>query len=204
MTSLGAAELERRVIPDDRDVRRLALGAGVVGYAAVAFLVALFVVGQPFGTLNDILNGVLGILSAWLAWTMWRRGVSSGALTAVAAFGAAIAVLGSALVTSGTTGFFLAGLVSGVGFALIGLWLIEANRILGRTKAVPRALSRLGLVSGAAMAFGFIDLPGIAMRLDDMSSVPPWIWIGSLWFVGAFALYPAWALWLGLRRVDER
>ena len=204
MTSVGAAELERQVIPDDRDLRRLALGTGVVGYSAVAFLVALFVVGQPFGTLNDILNGLLGILSALLAWTMWRRGVSSGALTAVAAVGAAIAVLGSGLVVSGTTGFFLAGLVSSVGFALIGLWLIEANRILGRTKAVPRALSRLGLVAGAAMAFGFIDLPGVAMRLDDMASVPPWIWVGSLWFVGAFALYPAWALWLSLRRVDER
>jgi len=75
MTSVGAAELERRAIPDVRDIRRLAVGTGVVGYAAVAFLVALFVVGQPFGTLNDILNGVLGILSALLAWTMWRRGV---------------------------------------------------------------------------------------------------------------------------------
>jgi len=204
MTSVGAAELERRAIPDVRDIRRLAVGTGVVGYAAVAFLVAFFVVGQPFGTLNDILNGVLGILSALLAWTMWRRGVSSGALTAVAALGAAIAVVGSALVVSGTTGFFLAGLVSSVGFALIGLWLVEANRILGQTGAVPRALSRLGLAAGTAMAFGFIDLPGIAMRLDDMTSVPPWIWVGSLWFVGAFALYPAWALWLGLRRADDR
>ena len=204
MTSVGAAELERRTIPDDRDIRRLALGTGVVGYAAVAFLVALFVVGQPFGTLNDILNGLLGILSAWLAWAMWRGGVSSGALTAVAGLGAAIAVVGSALVISGTTGFFLAGLVSSVGFALIGLWLVEANRILGRTGAVPRALSRLGLLAGAAMAFGFIDLPGIAMRLDDMAAVPPWIWVGSLWFVGAFALYPAWAIWLGLRRPDDR
>src|SRR4029079_16976603 len=159
MTSVGAAELERRGIPDVRDIRRLAVGTGVVGYAAVAFLVALFVVGQPFGTLNDILNGVLGILSALLAWMMWRRGVSSGALTAVAALGAAIAVVGSALVVSGTTGFFLAGLVSSVGFALIGLWLVEANRILGQTGVVPRALSRLGLAAGTAMAFGFIDLP---------------------------------------------
>ena len=204
MTSVQVAELERWAIPDDRDVRRLALVTGVVGYAAVAFLIALFVVGEPFGTLNDILNGLLGILSAWLAWSMLRRGVSSGALTAVAGLGAAITVLGSALVISRTTGFFLAGLVSGVGFALIGLWLIEANRILGRAKALPRPLSRLGLAAGAAMVFGFVNLPGIAMRLDDMANVPPWIWIGSLWFLGAFVLYPAWALWLGLRRVDDR
>lgn len=204
MTSLQAAELERRSIPDDRDLRRLALVTGGVGYAAIVFLVALFVVGEPFGTINDILNGLLGILSAWLAWTLWRRGVSSGALTAVAGLGAVIALLGSALVMSRTTGFFLAGLVSSVGFALIGLWLVEANRILGRTNALPRRLSRLGLLAGAAMAFGFINLPGIAMRLDDMATVPPWIWIGSLWFVGAFALYPAWAIWLGLHRADDR
>jgi hypothetical protein len=67
-----------------------------VGVCAIASAVALaifFMAGGPFGTINDVLNAGLALLSGYLAWR-----VSGHALLAYVA------------------------LVSSLGFALIGLW----------------------------------------------------------------------------------
>ena len=49
------------------------------------------------------------------------------------------------------------------------------------------------------MAFGVVMAPGIVLRLDDMANAPGWIWVGFLGWLGTFVVYPAWALWVGLR-----
>ena len=46
----------------------------------------------------------------------------------VAGLGAAVAIAGSALVTLDTTGWFLGGNVSSLGFAGVGAWLIALAR----------------------------------------------------------------------------
>jgi hypothetical protein len=53
----------------------VAIATGVVGLFAAAFIILFYTVGAPFGTLNDISNGLLGILTGILAallyaWTL--------------------------------------------------------------------------------------------------------------------------------------
>lgn len=185
--------------PDPR-VARLAVTAGIVGYLSVTSLAVFFAVAGPFGTINDVGNALFGILSAALAIAL--RPVLDGTSTATLATGAAIVgagltVVGSALVISGATGFFLAGLVSSVGFAFIGLWLIAAGRSMASRQGWPPRLATLAIVAGVTMAIGFVTAPGIALGLDDMDNAPGWVWIGFIGWLGAFFLFPGWWIWLG-------
>src|SRR4029079_13153870 len=102
-----------------------------------------------------------------------------------------------------TTGFFLAGLVSNVGFALVGLWLIGLNRRLASDETLPRPLATLGVSWGVVMALGLASIPGIVLGIDYMASAPGWIWIGSVGWIGTFVLYPIWALWFGRSLVQR-
>ncbi len=182
------------------DTTRLALAAGLVAVGSAACLATYFAVGGPFGTVNDVGNATTGILSGLLAWRL-RRHVRGrvGALAMYAAVaGAAITVLGSALVVSGTTGFLFAGLVSSVGFAGIGAWLAVVNRQAGDVAGWPPRLRTLGLAAGALMAVGVLALPGIALGLDDMASAPSWAWIGFVGWLGIYVAYPAWAIATGV------
>jgi hypothetical protein len=191
---IGQAEVGRRAAA-------LAVAIGLIAIGAVVCLVLFYVVGGPLGAINDVGNALIGILSAFLAVEL--RGVARTGWLAIAAtvVGAALTVIGSALVMSGTTGFFLAGLVSSVGFALIGSWLVALNRsttLAGRLRGSVRSL---GLVAGAAMVAGIVAVPGIGMGIDDMNAVPPWLWIFGIGWLGTYLLYPIWCLFMGLSEI---
>jgi hypothetical protein len=181
-----------------RDTGRLAVALGLVSAGSAVCLTAFFVVGGPFGTINDIGNGATGVLSAVLAWRLGEQltGRARDVALGAALVGGAVAVVGSALVISGATGFFLAGLVSSVGFAAIGTWVVLVNRG-DRAATWPRGLRSLGVLAGVLMAIGIVAAPGILLRLDNMETAPGWIWVGFLGWFGTFVAYPAWALWLG-------
>lgn len=123
-----------------RDTGRLAIAVAVVAAGSAACLAAYFVVRGPFGMLNDVGNASTGVLSATLAWRLRRHIAGRAREIAVGAalVGGAVTVVGSALVVSGTTGFFLAGLVSSVGFAGIGAWLVVINRSTAQAVEWPR------------------------------------------------------------------
>ncbi len=185
---------------DARHTGRVAIAAGVFAAASAACLVTYYVVRGPFGTMNDIGNATTGVLSAALAWRL-RRHISGRAgdlAVGTAVAGAALTGIGSALVVSGTTGFFLAGLVSSVGFAGIGAWVVVVSRSSAAMAAWPRRLRTLGVLAGALMAVGIVTAPGIPLRLDDMGTAPAWVWIGLLGWAGTFVAYPAWAVWMGI------
>ena len=104
--------------------------------------------------MNDYGNGLAGTLGALLAWTLRPRAAPA---IGAAFLGAVLTVAGSALVVSEATGYFLAGLVSSVGFALIGLWLIALNRALRSEARVPQPRDILpgrGGGDGARARFG--------------------------------------------------
>ena len=125
-----------------RDTGRLALAVGAVAVGSVACLATFFVVGGPFGTINDIGNAATGVLSAALAWRLRSQlsARTSNLVVGAALLGAGITVVGSTLVVSGTTGFFFAGLVSSIGFAAIGTWLVVLNRsMIGAATMAPAA-----------------------------------------------------------------
>ena len=181
-----------------QDTSRLALAIGIAAAGSGACLATYFAVQGPFGTINDIGNAATGLLSGGLAWRLRRQisGRAANLSVGAAIVGAALAVAGSALVVSGTTGFFYAGLVSSVGFAGIGAWLLVLNQSDAIASVMPRRLRSLGIVAGALMALGVAAAPGIVLRLDDMAAAPAWVWIGFIGWLGIFVAYPAWAIWL--------
>jgi hypothetical protein len=170
----------------------MAIAVGAVAILSAVSLALFFAVQGPFGVINDVLNGVLAILSGALAWTL----SGSVALVYVAFLGAVIAVAGSTLVITGIAGFFLAGLVSSAGFALIGAWLLWYSWSMSGASS----LRWLGIAAGFLMVLGIVVLPGIAMRLDDMSKAPSWVWIGFVSWLGIYVAFPAWSIWFGLTR----
>jgi hypothetical protein len=184
----------------DRGTGRLAVAVGVVAAGSAICLATYFMARGPFGTINDIGNATTGVLSAALAWRLRRYGLGlAGDVTVAAAtVGAAITVVGSALVISGRTGFLLAGLVSSVGFAGIGTWLVWTNRRTSQVLGWPRGLRLLGVLGGAVMALGVVVVPGILLRIDDMETAPWWVWLGFVGWLGIYVLYPAWAIRVGL------
>jgi len=202
MTDAVAEQLRDVAAPDDRDVRRLALAIGFVGFAAIASITAMFTVNEAFGPVNDFLNAVLAVLAGLLAVALRSRAATSSRwlLTILAVVGAAVAVVGSWLVMSGSTGFFLAGLVSTVGFAGVGAWLFATSRAMAEAEAWPSGIVRLGTAAGAAMVVGVVALPGVAMRLDDMSTAPAWSWLAFIGWLGSYVLFPLWAVRFSRRR----
>jgi hypothetical protein len=182
-----------------RDTGRLATAVGLVAIGSIVCLGTYFAVGGPFGTISDIGNATTGVLSGALAWQLRSRIPRRPGPVAVSAAiaGAAATVAGSGLVISGTTGFFLAGLVSSVGFAGIGAWLVALNGSSGDGVALPVRLRRLGMIAGGLMALGVVAVPGILLRLDDMDTAPAWTWVAMAGWLGTYVVYPAWALWFG-------
>ena len=169
---------------------------GIVGLGTCLCLILLYLGIDAFGAVNDVGNGVLGLLSAALAWRCQQAGVTAGrAFVVIAALGAAITVIGSILVLTDATGFFLAGLVSSLGFAVIGIWLVAINR--RPDDPWLRQLRRAGLVAGIVMLLGFVSAPGIALGLDDMDAAPAWTYFGGFSWAGTYLLFPLWSLRLG-------
>lgn len=183
-----------------RGTGRLAVAVGVIAAGSAVSLGTYFLVRGPFGTINDIGNATAGVLGAALAWRLRRyvEGRTGDLAVGAATVGAAITVAGSVLVVSETTGYFLAGLVSSVGFAGIGAWLVTINRSNAQAAEWPRRLRSLGVLAGGLMSLGVVAGPGVVLRYDDMATAPGWIWLGQLGWLGIFVAYPAWASWLGI------
>lgn len=189
----------------DRSARRtgmLALALGAVAVTSAASIATYLTAGGPFGTLNDLGNALTAGLGACLAWRLrgeLPQGVRVPAV-GVACLGAAVAIAGSALVASDTTGWFLGGNVSSLGFAGVGAWLIAFARTAPMAAAWPPRLRMTGLFAGGLMATGLLALPAIAQRLDDPAAAPAWAWLGSIAWLGVYVVLPIWATWFGVRQ----
>lgn len=180
----------------------MAIASGIISILAIALLILFFTVGQPFGTLNDIFNGIAGIAILMLAWMLYaehhaRSPLLSQLALMIAIVGAIVVVIGSILVIFQITGWVLAGLYTGTGNALLGLWLAMFCYSLQRSDSFPHNLLVFGLIVGACMALGLILIPGIFARIDSMESPPWYLYIGYAGFLGTSILYPIWAIWLG-------
>ena len=180
----------------------MAIASGIACILAIALLTLFFTVGQPFGTLNDIFNGITGISILILAWMLYtehhaRSPLLSPLALMTALVGAIVVVIGSILVIFQITGWVLAGLYTGAGNALLGLWLAMFCYSMQRSNIIPDNLLVFGLVVGACMALGVFLVPGIFARIDSMESPPWYLYLGFLEYLGVYFLYPIWAIWLG-------
>jgi hypothetical protein len=184
-----------------RTVSRLALATAIITWLGVVSLIIFFAFGGPFGFINDVANGLVGLLSLALSW-LWVRNRRSGWSTlviALAALGAIVMVMGSLLIIFDITGWYLAGLVSSIGSALIGIWLLIANRLHRQAPELPPGLIKLGVTAGSFMVIGWLGIPGVIARIDDPQLAPWYVSAAQLSWMGTYLLYPAWCLWLSRR-----
>jgi hypothetical protein len=183
--------------------RRTALAVAVAVPAAIVLLVLYYTVGGPFGTLNDLANALVGVLSAVVAAQTAARFRVPVAAVAAAGAGATLMVVGSWLVITGRTGWVLAGLVSAAGAATLGAWLVTVNLNAARAGKLSQHVARLGAVSGALMTVGILSLPEILARVDRWDDLH---WYGIAGFVGWLGLYLGYPVWCALlaRDADQR
>jgi hypothetical protein len=181
----------------------LTIATGAVGVLAVVFIIIFYTVGQPFGTLNDISNGLLGILTgvvAVLAYTYVQTESAILSLTGLilALTGTVTVAIGSALVVSGRMGWFQAGYYTSAGFGLLGLWLVGVNAVAG-ANGWSQGLIVAGLVIGGVMALGLLAIRGIFTGVDGWEASPWYVkYVGvSASSLGWLVLYPIWLIFLG-------
>lgn len=180
----------------------IAIATAVSAILAVMFLALMYTVNQSFGRVNDVFNSGIGILSAVLAWMLYAEHHAKSPLIsqialALAVVGAIFTIIGSLLIIFGFTDFVLAGLYSGIGYALIGLWLAAFCYSLLRSDALPHNLVIFGIVVGAFMAIGLFGIPGILAGIDSMESMPWYLYVAFFGWLGTYILYPTWCIWLG-------
>lgn len=181
----------------------VAIGTGIAGLLALAFIILFSTVGQPFGTLNDVCIGLAAILSGVLAWLLYPQHHGQSPLLsqlalAVALIGALVVAVGSVLVIFGVTGWYLAGLYMAAGNALIGLWLLGLNSSARHGSFWSNGLAISGMVIGVILILGLAAVPGILRGLDAWETAPWYVnYVGFAGALGWLVLYPIWCLWLG-------
>ncbi|HLO17805.1 MAG TPA: hypothetical protein VK206_23445 [Anaerolineales bacterium] len=193
--------------PSSATIGRIAIITGIVAIVGLIFIALFYALiesgGGLFGTLNDLCVASGGILSGVLVWVLYpmhrsyaprasRFALASGLI------GACLAPFGSGLVIFNITGWFMAGLVTTFGYALIGLWLLELNYSALRWLEFPRGLAQVGVVAGGVMVIGILAGPGIFAHTDAIESAQ-WFVLVALYAggLGWKILYTIWCMWLG-------
>jgi len=181
----------------------VAIATGVAVIVAVITLILMYTVNGPFfGTINDVFNTIIGILSVVLAWMLYaefhaKLPVMSQIALLLAVVGAVFTIIGSILIIFGFTGFVLAGWYTGFGNALIGFWLAAFCFSMLSGDASSHNLIIFGIVAGAFMAIGLIGIPGMFAGIDSMESMPWYLYIAFFGYLGTYILYPIWCIWFG-------
>lgn len=183
-------------------IGRTAIASGISAILAVLFLGMMATINIFFGTLNDILNSVVAILIAVLAWMLRsqfhaKESLMSQVTLGLTVIGAILAVIGSVLVIFRFTGFVLAGWYTGIGYALLGIWLAAFCYSMLGNDVFPNKLIVFGIVTGIAIATGLLSVFGILSGLDSFEAMPWYLNISYLAFLGIYILYPVWAIWFG-------
>jgi hypothetical protein len=190
-------------------VRRIAIAIAVVALVGLMFIALYYTVGGPFGTLNDIFVALESVLSIVLMLALFplHRALAprlSGFSLAIGVVGCILGPIGSGLVMSDQTGWFLAGLVATFGYACVGIWLLLFSCSVLHSPGFPRGLARLGIIAGSIAGVGLLAGPAILAGTDAMDSAG-WPALAGL-FIGGMGwniLYHLWRLLLGRRRLSN-
>ncbi len=178
-----------------RIVRRAAIAAYVVAGGGLLALVTIglfFAIGQPWGTLNDLVLLVMTAAVAPMMLAFWELGgVTPTPLALVAQVSGWIAVaawcLTDALMILGVVQFDYGAAATGafavqtVALVVIGLWVARANLLAGPW--LTRSPRWLGVVAGIGSAF-----VGLGLLLGGMQH--PLSYLGGL---GYLIVFPIWA-----------
>jgi len=179
-----------------------AIATGVIAILAVIFLTLMATVNSSFGKVNDVFNSLIGISSVVLAWMLYAEHHARSPLMSqiglfLAVVGVIFTIIGSVLIIFGYTDFVLAGWYTGIGNALIGLWLAAFCYSMLGSGALPHNQVVFGIIVGAFMAVGLIGIPGIFAGIDSMESMPWYLYVAFFGYLGTYILYPIWTIWVG-------
>ena len=148
-----------------------AIIGGVIGVIGFICLILLFVVGEPFGSINDFLSIPTGLLLLPLVVGLYRLHAPHypliGGLAALAgAAGFLSTMAGSALLLLGRIDFQQS-LIPGMGgFGLIGLWALLNAALSLADGALPRPIALAGVLLGLTPTIILVLLVGPALALD--------------------------------------
>jgi hypothetical protein len=154
----------------------MAIAGGVIGIIGFISLALLFIVGEPFGTINDVLAIPAGILMLPLVFVLYRFNANHPIMSLVASIagfvGFIATAIGSILLLSGRISFDQS-LFTGIGgFGLIGLWVL-LNSVAGlREHVLPAGLAWMGILLGLTPSLALIFVPRadvIARALEGMA-----------------------------------
>lgn len=179
-----------------------AIITGSSAILAVIFLALMYTVKRSLGYINDIFNSLIGISSAILAFLLYVEFQSgSASLSQIAlglvVVGAIFTIVGTVLSVARITDFVMAGWYTGIGNALLGLWLMNYCYSMLGSDVLPQSLPVFGLVVGAFMALGLIGILGIITKVDKLESMPKYLYVAFFCYMGTYFLYPIWTIQVG-------
>jgi hypothetical protein len=196
---------------DSQFVGWTAILGGIVGIIGFVAFLLLFVVGEPFGTINDILSIPVAILMGPLIVALYRLNAPNhawlslfGLLAGIIGFFAT--AVGSALLVMGRIDFEQSLLPGIGGFGLIGLW-VSMNSAMGvANHTLPRGLAWAGILLAITPTLALVAVarPGnIATVLGGMagqataSPISPLVYVFVVMGFISYAGLPFWFVALG-------
>jgi hypothetical protein len=188
-----------------------AILGGVIGAIGFVSLCLLFVVGEPFGTINDILSVPVAFLMLPLVISLYRvNSVDHSWISLLALLagvtGFFLTAAGSILLVFGRIDFQQSLLPGIGGFGLIGLWVL-LNSLMGLINhTLPKGLAWTGIVLSLTPTLALIAVlraENIANVLTGMagqatgSQLSPLVYLFfALGFI-SYAGLPLWFIWIG-------
>ena len=154
-----------------------AITGGIISLIGFVSLVVFFVVGEPFGTLNDLLAIPVAFLMLPLVYALYRLNATShSTVSLIAAIAGTVGFIATAagsvlLVSERIT--FAQSLYTGIGgFGLIGLWVLLNSTVGLRANYLPTGLAWMGILLGITPSLALLFVPRvevIAASLENMA-----------------------------------
>jgi hypothetical protein len=196
-----------------------AIIGGVISFIGFVSLLVFFVIGGPFGTINDFLAIPSGLLLLPLVWGLYRANAAghpfpSAIALVVGVAGFLATMTGSILLLLSRIDFQQSLLFGIGGFGLIGLWVL-IDSILGLAAGtIPRGISWLGVLLGitptvALLAVFWADsvansLTGMTGQAAGAFKMTPLMTIMLVMGFISYAGLPLWFIALGRLFVSGR
>ena len=172
---------------------QLLAGIAIGTLASVVTLILLYS-GLPFfGPVNDLTNAVIGLMIALLAWQFFAalpKSLPSVAGLLLCWAGAVLIIWNSVLVAFGRMDWKVGGMYTGIGYGLVGAWLLLTLLFSSLARGFPPALWWSGLAIGIALVFGLVT--GLLLAGKLSIKIQPLVWVlYAVTAVGWFG-FPIW------------